>query len=164
MAGVDMLAPTPGHSFIGCPSGTTYQADSNRLVAGVLSMDLLCMLSMGCVQTFFTLQGDPNMTYQPQATAYAAYTISSNTFTLTALNDEVLVNKSSPSATAIAITAMNIGHQYQFKDQAQNSATYPITLTTSLGDGKIDGQTSQVINQNDASLTLIFNGTTTNIV
>ena len=166
MSTITMIAPTAGHHFVGLPSGNEYMADCKGLVYPVFSIDQLALQNAGCVLYSITTDQGVTMTYggNPNTTTYAPLTITSNTFTLTAANDEVLVNKTTPSATAIAITAMNVDHQYQFKDQAQNAATYNITLMTSLGDGKIDGQTSQVINVNGESLTLVFNGTTTNIV
>ena len=166
MSNISMIAPTPGHKFVGLPSGNDYTADSDALVFPTDMVDQKWLQNAGCILYSFTTAQGVTMTYggNPQTTTYAPLTITSNTFTLTAANDEVLVNKTTPSATAIAITAMNVDHQYQFKDQAQNAATYNITLMTILGDGKIDGQTSQVINVNGESLTLVFNGTTTNIV
>ena len=166
MPTVIMVAPTPGHRFESIPSGNTYIADDNALVYPACAADLLPLQTAGCLLYSITTDQGLTMTYggNPNTTTYAPLTITSNTFTLTAANDEVLVNKTTPSATAIAISAMNVDHQYQFKDAAQNAATYNITLTTSLGDGKIDGQTSQVININGESLSLVFNGTTTNIV
>ena len=166
MPTIILIAPTPGHRFESIPSGNLYIADESALVYPICTADLLPLQNAGCLLYSITTDQGLTMTYggNPSTITYSPLTITSNTFTLSAANDEVLVNKTTPSATAIAITAMNVDHQYQFKDAAQNAATYNITLTTSLGDGKIDGQTSQVINVNGESLTLVYNGTTTNIV
>ena len=104
------------------------------------------------------------MTYAGSSIAYAPIVITSNTFTLAQTNDVVEVNKTTGSATAVPMPIMTVDHLYQVKDAKGDAASNNITITTANGDGKIDGQTSAVINTNFMSLTLVYDGATTKIV
>ena len=44
----NMIAPTPGQTFSGNPSGASYTADSYGGINGVSCMDVLAMLKAGC--------------------------------------------------------------------------------------------------------------------
>ncbi len=156
-----LLAPTAGHIFIGLPSGNSYVADANAVVIPQ-ACDQLTLLGMGCQFTFLDDQGDP-MSYVPNTVTYTPVTITGTVPTLTQANDLIKVNKTTGSATAIQLPAMTVDHDYVVQDAKGDAATNNITVTTANGDGKINGQTSMVINVANESLTFRFDGTTTTV-
>jgi hypothetical protein len=44
----NMIAPSPGQTFTGNPSGATYTADSSAAVQGVAAMDVMALVMAGC--------------------------------------------------------------------------------------------------------------------
>ncbi len=56
----NMIAPAPGTTFPGCPSGTTYRADASGNVANVKAMDVVALIDGGCL--FPTGGGSPSAT------------------------------------------------------------------------------------------------------
>jgi hypothetical protein len=44
-----MIAPAPGETFTGNPSGTIYTANSSGIVSGIMPNDVVAMLKAGCI-------------------------------------------------------------------------------------------------------------------
>jgi hypothetical protein len=95
--------------------------------------------------------------------SYTPITITSNTFTLTQANDLIEVNKTTGSPTAIILPPMTIDHDYNVIDAKGDAGTNPITITTTNGNGLIDGASNWIIQNNNASNSFVFDGTTTRV-
>jgi len=95
---------------------------------------------------------------------YTPITITSNTFTLTQANDLIEVNKTTGSPTPIVLPPMTIDHQYNVVDAKGDAGTNNITITTTNGNGLIDGASNWIIQTNNASIGMVFDGTTTKVV
>jgi hypothetical protein len=77
----------------------------------------------------------------------------------------VLVNKTIPSNTQIVLLASPpTGRLVTIKDAAGNCSQYPITITAGQNIDGVAGSTGIVLNNNFASVDLIFNGQTWSIL
>ena len=99
----------------------------------------------------------------PAGVTYTPATITTNTVSLTSANDLIKVNKTTGSPTAIPLPAMTVDHDYVVQDAKGDAATNNITITSTNGNGLIDGSSSVVINTAYESLTFRYDGTTTTV-
>ena len=87
----------------------------------------------------------------------------SGAITMLSSDSIIIVNMGTPSAVTVNLIANPVtNQQITIKDGAGNASTYNITITPNSGN--IDGASSLVLNNNYASVDLVYNGTQWNVV
>jgi hypothetical protein len=101
-------------------------------------------------------------TYAPLFCMLRIVTASGNV-TQSASDQIIIVNKATPAVTTVnLLSSPATGQMLQVKDGAGNASSYNITIVPASG--TIDGSSSIVMNNNYASVTLVYNGSGWNIL